>query len=53
MGGAAPFMIPGAPLYKVSKLNEPQSGQGMRFSVLSAIDADMLYSLSHLVHRKS
>ena len=52
-GGAAPFMIPGAPLNMVSKSDEPQSGHGMRFSALSAIDAEMLCSLLHFVQRKS
>jgi hypothetical protein len=41
------LMTQGAALYTVSKSSDPHSGQGIRLSVLSDIDADILNSLSH------
>jgi hypothetical protein len=46
-------MYAGEPLNTVTSSSEPQSGQGMRFSVFSAMVAVMLYSFSHFGQRRS
>jgi len=51
--GVFDLITQGAALYIVSKSTDPQSGHGIRFSALSDMDAEILYSFSQLRQRKS